>query len=210
MAKKASRMPRKAPSQERAHRTVDALIEATAQVLVKEGWHGTTTNKVATRAGTSIGTLYEYFPSREALVTAVIERFAEDMVTKMLQRMDQAIANPCESSVRFWITAMVDILEHEAVLVRVLATQVPFIWEIPLIQKLQRRLEGIAGARGEEITRLIGKQYSAESVYLMTSIAKSTILQIATDRPPGLDRELLISEFCTLFTNQFLRQASAD
>lgn len=205
MKKKSLRAPRKTPTQDRARRTVDAMLEATAQVLVAEGYHKTTTNKVAERAGTSIGTLYEYFPSKEALVTAVIERLAEDLVEKTLKTMDQAIANPQESTVRFWLGNMVGILEREAPLVRVIATQVPFTWEIPLVRQLQRRLEGIASARGAAISQVTGRTFTPESVFLMTAIAKSTVLQIATDRPKGLDREKLIDEFADLISNQFLK-----
>jgi len=203
--KKPARAPRKAPTQERAHRTVEALLDATAQVLASEGWHKTTTNKVAERAGTSIGTLYEYFPSKEALVTAVIERLSERLVAEMLQAMDKAIAWAQEDAVRFWFGAMVDLLEREAPLVRVIATQVPFTWEIPRMRQLQRRLEEIAAARGAEISRITGRSYSPETVFLMTTIAKSTVLQIATDRPAGLDREKLLDEFSALFAQQFLK-----
>ena len=88
---------------------------------------------------------------------------------------------------------------------RVISTQVPFTWEIPRLRQLQRRLEGIAMTRGVEISRITGRQYSSETVFLMTTIAKSTVLQIATDRPAGIDRERLLDEFATMFTNQFLK-----
>ena len=66
--------PRKSATQERSRATVDALLSATARVLVKEGYDRASTNKVAEAAGVSIGSLYQYFPSKEALVSAVIQR----------------------------------------------------------------------------------------------------------------------------------------
>lgn len=205
MARKPARKPRKTPTQARALRTVDALLDATAQVLVSEGWGKTTTNKVAERAGTSIGTLYEYFPSKEALVTAVIERLASRLVTRMLEALDQAIANPHEDTVRFWFATMVDTIEEDAALVRVIETQVPFTWEIPMLRQLQRQLETIATARAAEIARITGRHYSPETVFLMTTLAKSTVLQIATDRPKGLDKDRLVTEFAALFADHFLK-----
>lgn len=205
MARKPARIPRKVPVQARARRTVEALLDATAQLLVTEGYGKTTTNKVAERAGTSIGTLYEYFPSREALVTAVIERLAERLVAHTLEALDLAIADPHEDQVRRWLATMVDALEREAQLVRVIETQVPFTWDIPMLRELQRRLEAIAAARGQAIARITGRAYSPETVFLMTTIAKATVLQIATDRPRELDREKLIDEFAALFANQFLK-----
>ena len=57
--------PRKRPTQVRARRTVDLILEAAAQILARHGEEGMTTNHIAERAGFSIGTLYQYFPNRE-------------------------------------------------------------------------------------------------------------------------------------------------
>lgn len=65
---------RKAPRQRRAVHTVDALLEAAAQVLEADGLEGFNTNAVARRAGASIGTLYQYFPSKDALTLALLLR----------------------------------------------------------------------------------------------------------------------------------------
>ena len=59
------------PKQDRARHAVATLLEAAARVLVERGWDGFNTNAVAARAGVSIGSLYEYFPNKQALVDAV-------------------------------------------------------------------------------------------------------------------------------------------
>jgi AcrR family transcriptional regulator len=66
--------PRRAPSQRRAQETVTVLLDATEIVLAERGFTGATTNHIAQTAGVSIGTLYHYFPSTEALVEAVVHR----------------------------------------------------------------------------------------------------------------------------------------
>jgi AcrR family transcriptional regulator len=68
-------IPRKQPLQERAAVTVDAILIAVEQVLERHGLAGLTTNRVAEIAGVSIGTLYQYYPNKEALVRAVQERY---------------------------------------------------------------------------------------------------------------------------------------
>jgi AcrR family transcriptional regulator len=73
MARKPATNPRKSASQERSRLTVEALLEATARVLMKDGYDRASTNKIAAVAGVSIGSLYQYFPSKEALVAAVID-----------------------------------------------------------------------------------------------------------------------------------------
>src|SRR5215468_9906844 len=74
MARKPLTKARKHASQERSRATVDALIEATARILVREGFEKASTNRIAREAGVSIGSLYQYYPSKEALVAAVIDR----------------------------------------------------------------------------------------------------------------------------------------
>jgi AcrR family transcriptional regulator len=66
--------PRKTPQQSRSVATVEAIYDATIQVLLKKGADRLTTVHVAERAGVSVGTLYQYFPNKQALLFAVLER----------------------------------------------------------------------------------------------------------------------------------------
>ena len=72
--------PRKNASQDRSRATVEALLAATARILVRDGYEGTSTNQVALAAGVSVRSLYQYFPSKEALVAAVIEQHTNEMM----------------------------------------------------------------------------------------------------------------------------------
>jgi AcrR family transcriptional regulator len=74
MSPQPSLNPRKSPRQGRSIATVDAIFEATIQVLLGDGLMRLTTTRVAHRAGVSVGTLYQYFPNKEALLFAVLER----------------------------------------------------------------------------------------------------------------------------------------
>ena len=80
MARKPLTRPRKHASQDRSRATVDALIEATARILVREGFDSASTNRIAEQAGVSVGSLYQYFPGKEALVAAVIERHNRELM----------------------------------------------------------------------------------------------------------------------------------
>ena len=83
---------RRQPSQARAQQTMQTLFKAAAQILDKEGEGGLTTNKVAAAAGFSIGTLYQYFPSKEVLVRAMAAR-GQDMVLQELGRYLSELEN---------------------------------------------------------------------------------------------------------------------
>ncbi len=71
--------PRKQPVQARSETTVLAIYEASIQVLLSVGYRKLTTTRVAERAGVSVGTLYQYFPNRQALIRAVLERYLAEM-----------------------------------------------------------------------------------------------------------------------------------
>lgn len=72
--------PRKTPSQERSQATVQAILEAATRVLAKHSLAGFNTNRVAEVAGVSVGSLYQYFPNKDALVTALIEQTQRDLL----------------------------------------------------------------------------------------------------------------------------------
>jgi AcrR family transcriptional regulator len=82
--------PRKQPVQGRSGATVAALFEASIQVMLAVGYRKMTTTRIAERAGVSVGTLYQYFPNRQALITSVIERYLEQ-ISLSVQRDCQAL-----------------------------------------------------------------------------------------------------------------------
>jgi len=73
--------PRKQPVQARSGATVAALFEASIQVLLAVGYRKLTTTRVAERAGVSVGTLYQYFPNRQALMNSVIKGYLDEVVS---------------------------------------------------------------------------------------------------------------------------------
>ena len=81
---------RRRPTTPQGQLTVDAILEAAARILERSGPTGLTTNHVAELAGVSIGSLYQYFPNKEALVGALQDRYAEDT----LSRVRAVIADP--------------------------------------------------------------------------------------------------------------------
>jgi AcrR family transcriptional regulator len=75
--------PRKLPRQRRSAATVEAILEAAAHILERDGLPALTTNRVAERAGASIGSLYQYFPNREAILAALIRRERNALATSV-------------------------------------------------------------------------------------------------------------------------------
>lgn len=98
--------PRKSPRQERSRQTVEAILAATAHILAAKGYEQASTNAIADRAGVSIGSLYQYFPNKESLVTAVIEQVYES--DKAL--IEASLSKHRDKSFEKVVTATVDAL----------------------------------------------------------------------------------------------------
>lgn len=82
---------RKMPQQARARRTIATILEAAAQILEKDGEKGLTTNRIAERAGFSIGTLYQYFPGLDAILLAMISVARHKAIAELEQLIDDFV-----------------------------------------------------------------------------------------------------------------------
>ena len=85
--------PRKVPKQARAKETCDAILKAAAQIIAANGLAGFTTNAVAARAGVSIGSLYQYYPNKDAVMVALIHRSQQQQLHSVgiaLSRLGEA------------------------------------------------------------------------------------------------------------------------
>src|SRR5512138_188963 len=81
--------PRKQPVQQRSRATVESILTAASQVFAEQGYAAGTTNRIAERAGVSIGTLYQYFPNKETLAVRLLERHVEQgerMIAGLIER----------------------------------------------------------------------------------------------------------------------------
>ena len=99
---------RKMPKQERARRTFDLIVETAAQLLLEEGETRLTTNRVAERGGFSIGTIYQYFPNREAILLALIERERERGRLGVLASLKQIKPETVEENVRQIVRSLIE------------------------------------------------------------------------------------------------------
>jgi AcrR family transcriptional regulator len=138
MARRPLTNPRKQAAQRRSRATVDALIEATARILVREGFDKASTNRIAAEAGVSVGSLYQYFPSKEALVAAVMERHNRRLMQVVRGALAEAAALPMEQAARKLVAAAIKAHRVDPKLHRVLAEQIPRTGRLENIDALNR------------------------------------------------------------------------
>jgi AcrR family transcriptional regulator len=97
--------PRKQPIQKRSMATVTAILEGAAQVLERHGSDGFTTNAIAERAGVSIGTLYQYYPDKNAIAAALSRSVRAALVERMASAMEVARGLPLREGLRLLTSA---------------------------------------------------------------------------------------------------------
>ena len=130
--------PRKIASQERSRATVDALVEATARILVKEGFDKASTNRIAEVAGVSVGSLYQYYPGKEALVAAVIDRHNQEIMGVVRGALAEVASQPIEKAVRRLVTVAIEAHRIDPKLHRVLAEQIPRTGRLENVEAFNR------------------------------------------------------------------------
>lgn len=190
--------PRKRPRQARSRATVDSVLQATARVLVKHGFDGLTTNLVAQTAGVSIGSLYQYFPNKAALVGALIEKHVDDMTSLCLAELTRVAQLPIAEAVRSVIEVMVRAHAVQPELHRVLTEQVPRVGRMAKIREIEelvhRMVTALLTARRAELAI----EDPEMAAYVLVSAIEAITHRSTLFAPERLRDPRLIEETCTL------------
>jgi len=146
MARRIRTAPRKSPRQDRSLATVDAILDATARVLTTTGYDRASTNRIAATAGVSVGSLYQYFPSKEALVAALATRHNAKMTALIRSKLAEFAQAPMHVAVRAMVDAMFEAHAVDPRLQRVLIEEVPRVGRLDNVRAVERETEALVAA----------------------------------------------------------------
>ncbi|HEY0184756.1 MAG TPA: TetR/AcrR family transcriptional regulator [Rhodopila sp.] len=136
---------------------VERVLEATALVLAERGYAGISTNLIADRAGVSVGSLYQYFPNKDALVTALHERHAAQMGQIIEQVLCEAHPRGLRGHIDAIVRALVAAHRLEPALHKVLEKELPFFEppkdQSPADNVIFSRISALLGAHREQISQ---------------------------------------------------------
>ena len=126
-ARKQRLNPRKQPVQHRSKATVDVVLVAAAQVFEAHGYAAGTTNRIAERAGVSIGTLYQYFPSKEAIAVALLERHIADTDHRLHEWVGHMVVeqHSLSEALHDYVTGMLEMHSRQPRLQHILLEETP-------------------------------------------------------------------------------------
>ena len=192
---------KKEPRQARSKASVQAMVQACARILESRGYAGLSTNAIAEVAGVSIGSVYEYFPGKDAIVA----RLVQDMVAEVRAMLEGRLAltdsrNDLNSAMRYFLGAIYRLMRKHRELLRVLVFQVPYLHQLPATRQLEIELQQVLMA-GLDYTR---EQYSLNAqqhtLYLMTTSVAGTLMHLVLVAPPAMDPEGILDALAEKMT----------
>jgi AcrR family transcriptional regulator len=183
--------PRKAPVQDRSRETVEVILTATARVLVDVGYDRASTNKVAEVAGVSVGSLYRYFPSKEALVAALIERHVMQMLSVTESKLLEMADAPMDVAAREIVRAILRAQSVNPKLHRILIQQVPRVGQLRNVDALQERYGALVKAYLENRVKEVRPKNLDLAVFMLVRAVEAVAHAAVLERPEMLvDGEL--------------------
>ncbi len=203
MAQKKDRS-RRVPRQERSRVTTEAIVEAAARVFAECGLEGATTNRIAEVAGVSVGSLYQYFPNKEALVTAIYERESVRSHEVLLRAVAAVGTEDLRALIRRFIADTVRSYDENSALYMVLMDELPRV--AGMQQTWQSEEMAIAALKGllqVMKDRIRPRNLDVAARALVWTFRYNT-LSLLRHPMEDADRELFMDELADLFVRYLL------
>lgn len=198
MPRSSSVSPRKGPRQDRSRKMVELILQATARVLVSEGYEACTTNRVARVAGVSIGSVYQYFPHKESLVVAVMERHLEQLRDALAARLLALGAADLATAVREMIRGLLEAQRLQPRLHRVLLEQVPRIGALRRLHELHGQYQPLVAAWLEANRAQVGVDKPQVAAWVLIGAVEGVLTRVMIERPGWLEQGVLEEQLTRL------------
>lgn len=181
--------PRKAPSQERSRRTVERILAAAAVVFDEAGYAGATTNDIAREAGISVGSLYQYFPHKDALLVGLAHRHVDSVVAAVDAFTASMSSDTVELDAVLADLASVLVAQHELDhLHTIIAHQAPRTADLE--RELARARERFIDMADDVLVPRIPDPSSRRAAAAMVvAILDATVHQVLLLQSPGPQRD---------------------
>jgi AcrR family transcriptional regulator len=187
---------RSAPQQERSRLMVERILAAGRAVLIERGFDGATTNRIAEAAGISPGSLYQYFPDKEAIIAEVVDCYADQIAARVTAHLTTQIGTPDEAlAVRQTIAVLLDAMDEQPELLRATFEHTPRLGVGDKIAAFEQRVGEIAIAHMR--LRAQPVSHSATASWLLVRTVEHLTIRYLLDRPP-IERDEFIDELSAL------------
>lgn len=191
---------KKVPRQRRAEVTVMAMIEAADELLSNQPYDRVTTNRIAERAGVGIGSLYQYFPNKEAVVARVVERWVQRMIAEVRDGLTLAAPRPLPlgDAALAVVSTLFDVVERHRARVLLMVESISFARDIPAVAAVPQVLLAVAAQAQASIREHLSFPQPAAAHYVLGVMVRGAIIEAVMRCPPQLlrrDIECTIADF---------------
>jgi AcrR family transcriptional regulator len=193
-ATKTLRSPRKRPQQRRSQQTVDVILDAAARLFAENGFASTSTNAIAETAGVSIGSLYQYFPNKLALLEAVRERHVKGLWVAIGRACDEACALSWPAALRHVIAA------SAAFNGRHVKVMVTLHKELPVHSRSMERMQLAQATLQQQLRKLLETHQGSikvsvdQALFMMPALARGIFTAAAVEQPDAVEDGELVDD----------------
>lgn len=191
---------RKLPRQLRAKHTVDAIFQAAQEMLERAegGAPAPSVQVIADRAGVSVGSLYQYFPSKESLVSALIGLHLEQRVADLAQRLEAAKGLPAREAARQLVQGLIEMMRPRLGVERAMMRSFVRVGDLETLTAQ----DGAMCKLVEEFLRTLGPQTRsvdpALAAFIIMNALRSTVLLSVLQQPERLESPAFVDELTAL------------
>ncbi|MBJ7328447.1 MAG: TetR/AcrR family transcriptional regulator [Solirubrobacteraceae bacterium] len=179
---------------------VERIVDAGARVLVAHGYEGASTNRIAAEAGVSPGSLYQYFPNKDAIVLAVVQAYRERIERDIADELTKMLDDPPDDVVPGILGALVDALSREPEILRAIVEKVPHHTGLDTFAQFERRIGDLM--RGYLMMRrdLLRDTNLETLIWVVVQVVEHLTVRYVLEEP-SITRDEFVDELATLTIN---------
>lgn len=180
------------PVQKRSQDTIEKILDTTAQLLIRHGYIGLTTNQIASEAGIGIGTVYRYFADKNDLLIALRDRTSAAMTDELTGVVLSSLSFEPAVAVRQLFALLVETVERNAAIINALANEVPMGLQGNILPEVEGQLMRLGRHFLASHRPDLSDTEVSELSYVGVTVGFAAAMRIGVNREPHMDRQRLI------------------
>ncbi len=194
---------RRTPRQARSRATVERILNAGTRVLETRGYPDASTNRIAREAAISPGSLYQYFPDKDAIVTEITHRLTQDFAAAIAPSLRQAAGQPPGAATRLVLTASLHALQARRELLRALVDRVPNIEQEHALQAVRRNVGDVVCHVLAANSAQLRQADIERATWTIVELTQQLLVRYVLDTPPIAERDFLADTTHTILSVAF-------